>query len=947
VAGEQGIGKSALLREGLSAAEPAGCFVGWGAGNELEQRFPLRLMATCLGEDGRLAVAAGWEAGVNGLGAGWRSVGAPRLAGSGPMLAEQMLADQASAGSALRSDPVLAGMDRLLSLVERLCAVSPVVIVSEDLQWADEASLLVWQRLSRMVRQLPLLVVGSCRPVPARAEMERLRWGVAARGADVAALGPLPPSEVSQLVHGLLGAPPGRRLAWVVGQAGGNPLYVRELVDALVREGRVRVDGRAAEMVGEPGGFRLPLSLAAAIGERLSVLSAEAVGVLRRAAALGQEFTVTDLAVVTGWSAGDLVGVIEQALAAGVAVEAGPRLGFRHGLIRQSLYEGIPAALRVRLHQQAARNLAEAGASVEGVAAQLLAAQQVAEEEMPEEVAGGWVTEWVTEWLVQAVPGLIYRAPRVAAQLLRAALDSTVAGQGREQLETGLVTAASLLLRDEEVVRGGGQVLSRSGDPELAAEMAWLVGYSLWRNGQIGAAIAVIEGALARLDSGPQTPRLRALHAMIRANSGQADRATEVTGEALAGAERSCDWFAELYALYALCGIGLLCRNHEYMLDHIDRALGVIGDDPRTTDLRLLLLANKADALGDLGRHVEAITTVQQALVLAQQAGTPRLGMFRLAVAVEHYRVGRWDEALAELELTISFRTPDELRLTAHGLIALIAGHRDDRVTSARHLAAAAGIPIDCLGWENTPPLLLLLARALAAEQAGKPDEAVDVLAQCLDPAISEQMPGRHVLLPVLTRLALAGDDADTAAVAVAAAEQEAEREPLPVKTAAADHCRGLLGGDPAPILAAAEYFESAGKPLDRAQALEETAVLLASRCDLAAAREAFSKAAGLYRALGAAWDLRRADARLRRYGIRRGGNGQRVKALRGWEALTPTETEIANLVADGRSNPEIASALRVSRNTVGTHVSHILAKLGARSRAEIVRQALERQLTA
>jgi DNA-binding CsgD family transcriptional regulator len=60
-----------------------------------------------------------------------------------------------------------------------------------------------------------------------------------------------------------------------------------------------------------------------------------------------------------------------------------------------------------------------------------------------------------------------------------------------------------------------------------------------------------------------------------------------------------------------------------------------------------------------------------------------------------------------------------------------------------------------------------------------------------------------------------------------------------------------------------------------------------------------------------------------------------------GWEALTPTEIRVAYLVADGRSNPDIAGELFLSRNTVQTHVSHILAKLGARSRAEIMRAAL------
>jgi DNA-binding CsgD family transcriptional regulator len=229
----------------------------------------------------------------------------------------------------------------------------------------------------------------------------------------------------------------------------------------------------------------------------------------------------------------------------------------------------------------------------------------------------------------------------------------------------------------------------------------------------------------------------------------------------------------------------------------------------------------------------------------------------------------------------------------------------------------------------------------LAAEQAGRPEEALAVLARCLDPGVAEDMPDRYVLLPSLTRLALAAGDAATAAAASQAAAAEADREPLPVRTAAAGHCQGLVDGDPVLVLAAADYYQSAGRPPERAQALEDAAVLLAARGDLPAARRAFADAAGLYHGLGAQWDVRRAATRLRGYGIRVGGRGQQARPTHGWEALTPTEAKIAYLVARGQSNPDIAAELWLSRNTVQNHISHILAKLGARSRAEIVGEAL------
>jgi DNA-binding NarL/FixJ family response regulator len=129
-------------------------------------------------------------------------------------------------------------------------------------------------------------------------------------------------------------------------------------------------------------------------------------------------------------------------------------------------------------------------------------------------------------------------------------------------------------------------------------------------------------------------------------------------------------------------------------------------------------------------------------------------------------------------------------------------------------------------------------------------------------------------------------------------------------------------------------------------QCYEEAAVLLAQAGDLTGARAALTKATGGYADLGAAWDIRRADARLRRLGVRRGPRSLRIRPTTGWNALTPTEQRVAALVADGRSNPDIAADLLLSRRTVQTHVSHILTKLGYTSRIEIARE-VDRRSTA
>ena len=222
VEGEPGIGKSALLRRALGAAGGERFRLPWAASDELGPRNPLQLNRECL--------------------AGARP--APPGAASDPAALGD---ERAVTGPVPSGDPVLAETERVLAEVERLCAQSPVVLVTEDLQWADEASLLVWQRLARAVGQLPLLLAGTYRPAPAREQVSRLRGELAASGGTVLSLGPLPSEHLPGLVAQVAGARPGPRLAADVRAAGGNPLYVQELVRALPRAGRVAVGAGVAE----------------------------------------------------------------------------------------------------------------------------------------------------------------------------------------------------------------------------------------------------------------------------------------------------------------------------------------------------------------------------------------------------------------------------------------------------------------------------------------------------------------------------------------------------------------------------------------------------------------------------------------------------------------------------------------------------------------------------
>uniref|UniRef100_UPI003CD0A185 helix-turn-helix transcriptional regulator n=1 Tax=Saccharothrix mutabilis TaxID=33921 RepID=UPI003CD0A185 len=122
-------------------------------------------------------------------------------------------------------------------------------------------------------------------------------------------------------------------------------------------------------------------------------------------------------------------------------------------------------------------------------------------------------------------------------------------------------------------------------------------------------------------------------------------------------------------------------------------------------------------------------------------------------------------------------------------------------------------------------------------------------------------------------------------------------------------------------------------------------AVAFAGSGDRTSARAASSHAVDVLERLGAEWDLNVLLARMRELGVRRGPHAKHRRAAHGWDSLTPMERKVTELVVAGLSNPQIAERLVLSSRTVATHVSHVLAKLGVRSRTDIAREAVRHRV--
>ena len=459
--------------------------------------------------------------------------------------------------------------------------------------------------------------------------------------------------------------------------------------------------------------------------------------------------------------------------------------------------------------------------------------------------------------------------------------------------------------------------------------------------GDMSAVIAALHRAASTLgapdDEARQLRCVAAQYSMLMGAT-SVGAAQQIAEETLAHGMADCDAATQCVAHQVLGIIAMVTGYGEIALEHLAAAVALLDSGRVSAATYLVPDTLYAAGLLEVDAIDDAAVAANAARKRAEQCGArARLPLAYLTVARSHFSVGRWDDALAELEAGLALiEGTNDLNQVVNfdALLAKIAIHRGDLVTAQARLSAGAERLTGGASRFGTDWLFGTQAELLAA--TGRSDRALAVAeATWAKTAHVRYSYGHRARGIFLVRIAVAAGHDALAREVTADLEEGVRRSPAASAAATALLCRGLVERDPNVALAAvARYRETPLRP-DLATCCETTAELLANSARREDAIALLSEAATIHADTEARGDAARVEATLHRLGVRR----QRRRPSRqsfGWESLTPMETDVSRLVADGLTNPEIGVRLHISRRTVETHLSHVFTKLGLNGRTQL-----------
>jgi DNA-binding CsgD family transcriptional regulator len=834
-----------------------------------------------------------------------------------------------------------------LAFFAALAERRPLLVVLDDIQWADPASLDCLRFLARSVASLPILFVATY-----RAEAVTRRHPLYAllplllreAGATRLNLRRLTLVDVASLVtdrYRLAEADAARLVAYLHERAGGNAFFTLELLRALEEEAVLR-EGPDGWAVGDLAAVRVPTLLRQVIDARLERLGEGAERLLATAAVIGQTVPLDLWRAVAEADEEALGDLIERAGGARVLEETagGEGVRFLHALIRQALYEGIPAVRRRRLHRRIGEVLAETpDAHPDTVAYHLRAAGDA-------RAAG---------WLVTAGERAFASYAWVSAEeRWRRALPHLTGAERAIAL-----LALSYLHRQEEggvaEAREAVQSATEAGDTALAGLAQIRLGASLGYLGKVGQGIAEIAAANAVLDALPAADMARFdapryVNSRLYANfRSAADRhAMLTTPYALGG------WNAEVLAMLgcpldeALARLATLHGNTAAAIAVVCSALGrgrdardVFVDGRAPWEARedwpyvaifcayLLHETHIPYFADDLAARAHLVATIERALARhAAQGGEPPPARVPWPLLVLE---GRWTEARARWEKETEgayfriYATPQI------GVLARAQGDREWAWRLVRELLPDG--PATEPGQTLFMPMTQMqrLAAQLALDDGNLPaaKEWLEAHDRWLSwsgavRGLSEGNRGWAEYHRAVGDGARAYEHAERA---LAHATQP--RQPLALLAARRlmgelDAQAGRYEDADSHLDAALRLADACQAPYERALTLLATAHLRSATGDNAAARALLGEVRALCEPLGAQPTLDRAAALL-----------AQLSPVPAFPAgLSAREVEVLRLVAQGLTNPQVAERLFLSPRTVEQHLRSIYNKLGVSTRA-------------
>ncbi|MFF7160784.1 AAA family ATPase [Streptomyces sp. NPDC008086] len=852
--------------------------------------------------------------------------------------------DQYAAGAALQSavrslgsrraaaatdDQRLRLLDDTADALEERAQRAPVAVLVDDAQWADPATLYMLRTLPARLAASRILWVLAVRSETERPTVARMREDLERLGARWLTLSPLSQHELRHIAADVLGAGPSPGLAGLLRGVAGNPFLAIELVRACADTDAAEEDGGVPHQ-GIPAGFRL--SLAA----RLDRLPEDAVRLLQVGSVLGREFDLGTAARMLGRQAGSLLSGVEAALNAGLLFADGPRLAFRHDLIRQAVHENLPLAVRTALHREAADCLRDTGTRSATVAWHMV-------------MSGGPLDNDALTTLHTAVRDVSSTAPDAAADFAQR-IAGLLPPHDRRRV-TLLTDAAEYLGRTRRVHEALDLVdatLSDDLEPLQEACLRLVAAEIHQAAGDDDAAMTHLQQALD-LPALPPDVRTRLLKTKATGHVYLGDiTAAEQTDTGLVeAAYRSKDpalvASAKVFRSQTSFYRGRLARAIELA----EEATGGAGTEsaalclrpPRIPALWLATVLTFTDRLADTGR------ILREGQRVAEEQGLGwSLPHWHAARACALLEQGALDDAAVEAEACLA--VADELEIArlhpqARSLLAWVEIRRGDLARAREHLGtaeAALGATTHRYG------LWVSLARACLAGAEGRDATA----AAALTGSFEDREPARLLavppsLWPEIVRMALRGEDPSVAqAVSGALHNLTAQDDSQQIIVTVRAHVDGLLHGDPRALASAINGYRSAGRPLALAAASEDLGELMATSADAAPAIRYLEEAGQLTSASGALRDHARIRRRLRQLGVRTSAVRQCRTGFPEWGSLTESERKLIPLVVEGLTNRAIADRLYVSVHTVNTHMKHIFTKLGINTRVELTRLAIE-----